>query len=194
MHRTLCFLLRDELARSIPHQATFRPRLRRKLTRYEQRLARSNGSYIDLTIEHHPTTRKPVSQAPCPCQIAAPLEIPINPTGNRVKSRYVACCRRSRRNVESENISLAISKSSQANFAYITSTLATSRVASFSRSNRRISILNTFENKVWRLKISFDRKSRKRFANRMQDIYDKGLTIYIYIANSRMLFINLCHV
>lgn len=160
MHRTLCFLLRDELARSIPRQATFRLRLRRKLTRCEQTLAPSNGSYIDLTIEHHPTTRKPVSRAPCPCQIAAPAR-DTDKSLRRGLSSF---------NVESENISLAISKSWRANFAHITSTLATSRVASFSRSNRRISILDTFVNKVWRIKS--DRKSKERFANRMQDIHD----------------------
>lgn len=141
MRRTLCFLLRDELARSIPHQTTF------PVFVYDEKLRvtnkDSNGWYIDLTIAHHPTTRKPVSQAPCPCQIAAPLEIPINPTGNCAKSRYVAGYHRPRRNMESENISLSISKSSRANFAYancacITSALVTSRVASFSPSNRRI--------------------------------------------------------
>lgn len=135
MHRTLCFLLGDELARSIPRQATFRLRLRRKLTRYEQGLAASNGSYIDLTIAHHPTTRKPVSQAPCPCQIAAPLEIPINPTGNCAKSRHVAGYRRSRRNVESENISLPISKSSRANFSYANCAYTTSPLASLVRTD-----------------------------------------------------------
>lgn len=170
MHRILCFLLRDELARSIPRQATFRSSSTTKTY-----ALRTKTRSIERLV-HRPNDRAPSDDTET--RFSGSLSLsnrgPARDTDKSDRQSREKSLRRglSSFNVESENISLAISKSWRANFAYITSTLATSRVASFSRSNRRISILDTFESKVWRLKMSSDRKSKERFANRMQDIYN----------------------